>query len=380
LAAFIGGCGSAYGYAYVGFGELIAWIVGWDLLLEYTISVSAVSVGWSAYANDILRAFHLGLPTSLLQGPLRGGIINILAPFSIVVLAGLLMIGVKSSARFNNVMVSIKLAVLLLFIAVASQEVQVHYWSPFMPYGWAGVTEGAALIFFAYVGFDAVSTAAEEALNPARDLPIGILASLAICTVLYIVVSALLTGIVPYQSLNVASPMSHALLSLGYRFVAALVGVAALAGLTTVMLVLYYGVTRVFLAMSRDGLLPILFAKTHPVTGAPVRIIILCGLVMVLLAATMPINDLAELVNIGTLFAFIIVCSGVLYLRKTQPEAVRPFRTPYLPYVPILGIISCCYLIAHLPWVTILRFALWMGSGLLLYFVHSRHTSVLAHK
>jgi basic amino acid/polyamine antiporter, APA family len=380
LAASIGGCGSAYGYAYAGFGELIAWIVGWDLLLEYSISVSAVSVGWSSYFNDLLLAMKIHIPNYLLHGPIDGGSFNILAFSVIAALTILLILGVKSSTRFNNVMVTVKLVVILLFIAIASTEVKVENWSTFMPFGWAGVMKGAALIFFAYVGFDAVSTAAEEAINPQRDLPRGIIGSLLICTVLYIIVAGLLTAIAHYSSLNVASPISHSLLVLGYKTAAGLVGVGAIAGLTTVMLVLFYGLTRVFLAMSRDGLLPKIFARTNEHTKTPVRIILLCGILMSTLSAIIPISDLAELVNIGTLFAFIIVCSGVLYLHWTRPEMERPFKTPGMPYVPILGVLSCFYLIINLPWITMLRFLIWMVVGIIVYFIYSRRQSNLEHK
>ncbi|HBD7168251.1 TPA: amino acid permease [Legionella pneumophila] len=378
LAASIGGCGSAYGYAYAGFGELIAWIVGWDLLLEYSIAVSAVSIGWSGYANDFLMALKIFIPTHLLHGPADGGDLNILAILIIAVLTTLLIVGVKSSSRFNNIMVLVKLLVIFIFIAIAFGEVKVENWSSFMPYGWAGVMKGASIIFFAYVGFDAVSTAAEEAINPQRDLPIGIIASLAICTVIYILVSGLLTGIAHYTTLNVSSPISHVLLVLGYKTAAGLVGVGAIAGLTTVMLVLFYGLTRVFLAMSRDGLLPRFLSKTNEHTKTPIRIILLCGILMASLASVTPIGTLAELVNIGTLFAFIVVCGGVLYLRRTHPDMERPFKTPLMPYVPILGIISCFYLILNLPWVTILRFIIWMLVGIAVYFAFSRTNSALS--
>lgn len=380
LAASIGGCGSAYGYAYAGFGEFIAWVVGWDLLLEYAISVPAVSVGWSGYANDFLSALSIHIPNSLVHSPLNGGFFNGLALTIIVLLSILLVMGVKSSARFNNMMVAIKLLVILIFIIVASREVKLENWSIFMPYGWPGVIKGASLIFFSYIGFDAVSTAAEEAINPQKDLPIGIIGSLGICTVLYIIVSGLLTGIAHYSTLNVSSPISHALLVLGYKMTAGLIGVGAIAGLTTVMLVLFYGLSRVFLSMARDGLLPLFFSKINPYTQSPARIIILCGCIMAIIAAFIPIGDLAELVNIGTLFAFIIVCGGVLYLHYTKPEMNRPFKTPGMPYVPILGVISCLYLIMHLPWVTLIRFIVWMVIGLFIYFLFSRKNSVLAAK
>lgn len=377
LAAAIGGCGSAYSYAYAGFGELIAWVVGWDLLLEYAISVAAVAVGWSGYANNFLMSLNINLPDYLLKGPLTGGYVNILACAVILLLTGLLIWGVKSSTRFNNLMVLIKLLVIFVFIAVATTEINPANWSPFLPFGWSGVVSGASLIFFAYIGFDAVSTAAEEAINPQRDLPKGIIGSLIICTILYIVVAGLLTAIVHYSVLNVASPISYALLLLGHKAAAGLIGVGAIAGLTTVMLVLYYGLTRIVFALARDGLLPQVLASINSYTKTPVRIIIPCGLVMVCFAGIVPIGDLAELVNIGTLSAFIIVCAGVLYLRYTHPDMPRPFKTPGMPYVPILGIISCLYLIINLPWITIMRFAAWMAIGLVVYFVYSRTHSRL---
>jgi APA family basic amino acid/polyamine antiporter len=380
LAAMIGGCGSAYGYAYAGFGELFAWIVGWDLLLEYSIAVSAVSVGWSGYAKDILKALHIYLPQNFLTSPLNGGIMNIPALFIISTLTILLSFGIKSSARFNNVMVLVKLIVISLFIVVASTEFNPQYWTPFNPFGWQGVVEGASLIFFAYVGFDAVSTAAEEAKRPQTDLPIGIIASLVVCTVIYMIVAGLLTGIVPYTELNVSSPISHAMILLGHRFVAATIAVGAIAGLTTVMLVLFYGLSRVFFAMARDGLLPVYFAKTHPESKVPLRIIILCGLLMGTTAALIPIDDLAELVNIGTLFAFIIVCSGVIYLRYTHPDIPRPFKTPFMPYIPSFGIICCLYLIYNLPFVTLIRFIAWMVAGMLIYFFYGKNNSHLSVK
>lgn len=380
LAASVGGCGSAYGYAYAGFGELIAWIVGWDLLLEYSISVSAVSVGWSGYFNDFLHAIRLKLHPALLHGLGDGGIFNFSAFFVILFLAMLLIYGVKSSSRFNNFIVLVKLTVICIFIAIAVTEVKEQNWTPFMPFGWKGVIEGASLIFFAYIGFDAVSTAAEEAIKPQRDVPIGIIGSLLICTILYIIVSGLLTGIVPYYTLNQSSPISHVLLTLGYKIAAALVGIGAIAGLTTVMLVLFYGLSRIFLAMARDGLLPEFFSMVNPYTKTPIRIIIVSGLVMALLSALIPMHDLAELVNIGTLFAFITVCTGVIILRYTHPELPRPFKTPFMPIIPVLGILSCAYLIFHLPWVTMMRFIIWMVAGMLIYWFYGRFNSKLNKK
>jgi len=378
LAAMIGGCGSAYGYAYAGFGELLAWIVGWDLLLEYTVSVSAVSVGWSAYVGDVFSSLAVHFPKTLLHGPMDGGFVNLMALVIIALLTALLTLGMKGSKRFNHAMVAIKLCVIIAVIVVTAMAFKQENWVPFSPFGWTGVMQGASLIFFAYVGFDAVATTAEEVINPQRSLPIGIVGSLFICTAIYIIVSACLTGAVPYHLLNVASPISHALLLLGQPAVAGIVGVGAIAGLSTLMLVLFYGLSRVFFAMARDGLLPHYFAKVDPRTHTPVRIIVCCGMFMGLIAGWVPLGDLAELVNVGTLFAFAIVCTGVIVLRYTDPDTPRPFKTPGAPFVPFLGILSCLYLMVNLPWITLLRFIVWMAIGMIVYFMFSRKNSRLA--
>lgn len=378
LAASIGGCGSAYGYSYAGFGEIIAWLIGWDLILEYGVATPAVAIGWAGYVNNALTAVGIHLPPALLSAPDAGGIVNLPAALVILVLAVLLAIGVHTSARFNAAMVFVKLVAIAVFIGVAAFNVNPANWQPYMPFGWEGVMAGAALIFFAYIGFDAVSTAAEESVNPQRDLPIGILASLAICTVIYVVVSGLLTGIVPYTSLNVPSPVAQALLDLGHRLASALIAAGAIAGLTTVMLVLYYALTRIFLAMSRDGLLPPMFATVHPTTRTPVRIILVSGVLMAAVAGFLPIGAVAELVNIGTLAAFFLVCGGVIYLRYARPDLPRPFRTPWSPLIPLLGMLFCAYLMYSLPVVTWLRFFGWMLLGLVIYFLYGRRHSVLA--
>lgn len=377
LAAMIGGCGSAYGYAYAGLGEFIAWLIGWDLILEYGLATAAVAIGWSGYVNNALAAVGLPLPPALLTGPMEGGIINLPAFAIVVTLAALLAVGVRQSARFNAVMVLVKLVAITVFVGVAAFYVQPAHWQPFIPFGWEGVMSGAALIFFAYIGFDAVSTAAEEALRPQRDLPIGIIASLAVCTLIYIVVAGLLTGIVPYATLNVASPVADALLNLGHKWAAGLIAAGAIAGLTTVMLVLYYGLTRVFLAMSRDGLLPPVFSAINRQTHTPIRVILASGVLIALIAGFTPIGKVAELVNIGTLAAFTLVCGGVIVLRYTQPKLRRPFRTPFMPVVPLLGIGFCLYLMASLPAETWERFMIWMGLGMVIYFGYSRRHSAL---
>jgi len=381
LASTFGGCGSAYGYAYAGIGELVAWIIGWDLILEYGVSIPSVAIGWSGYVANALTALGIPLPTSLVHGPWETnapGILNFPAMAIIVLLAGLLSIGVRVSAQVNTVMVFVKLLTITVFIALAVGNVNLENWTPFMPNGWSGVTQGAAVVFFAYIGFDAVSTAAEETKNPSRDLPIGIIGSLAICTVIYIVVAALLTGIVPYQTLASPSPVADALLRIGYRWGSAMIATGAIAGLTTVMLVLYYGLTRIFLAMARDGLLPQMFAVIHPRSRTPVRVILVVGVLMALIAGFAPVERIIELVNIGTLAAFALVCTGVIILRRTQPDLPRPFRTPGNPVIPALGIAFCLYLMFSLPIMTWERFVVWLVIGLVVYFNYSRQHSTLA--
>ncbi len=380
LSASIGGCGSAYNYSYTGFGEIIAWIIGWDLILEYMIGISAVAIGWSGYVSDALRSSNITIPASILKSPYEGGIMNLIAAAIILFIAFVLSIGVKHSSRFNAVIVLIKLSVICAFIFIAAHHVQPHHWHPFLPFGWNGVMQGAALVFFAYIGFDSVSTAAEEAKNPQRDLPIGILASLAICTTLYLVVSALLVGIVSYKSLNVSSPVANALLQIGEPLAAGFIAVGAIAGLTSVMLVMYYGLSRVFLAISRDGLLPAFFARLHPRTKTPVSIIFLCGIVMALIAGFVPIKEAAELVNIGTLAAFALVCGGVIIIRFKHPDLHRPFKLPFFPLVPALGVFFCVYLMLQLPLHTWLRFGIWMAVGFVIYFMYGKRNSVLENK
>ncbi|MHB8347116.1 MAG: APC family permease [Acidiferrobacterales bacterium] len=377
LSSSIGGCGSAYGYAYAGLGELVAWIIGWDLILEYGVAVAVVAIGWSGYFNNALAAAGLHVPAALLTAPADGGIINLPAALIVLILSVLLAVGVRQSARFNAVMVLVKVVAIATFVGVAMFNVHPVNWHPFMPFGWKGVMGGAALIFFAYIGFDAVSTAAEEAVNPSRDLPIGILVSLAVCTVIYMVVAGLLTGIVPYGTLNVPSPVADSMLRLGYRWASAVVAAGAIAGLTTVMLVLYYGLTRIFLSMSRDGLLPPVFSAINARTRTPLRVIVASGLLIASIAGFTPIGDVAELVNIGTLSAFVLVCFGVIVLRRTRPDLKRPFRTPWSPVIPLLGIVFCLYLMASLPLITWLRFVIWLAIGLAIYFGYSRNHSAL---
>ncbi len=377
LASSVGGTGSAYGYAYAGFGEFIAWLIGWNLLLEYIIAVSTVAIGWSGYVNNLLVSMHIALPSALVNDPFEGGIINLLAILIVTAISVLLSIGIKHSARFNAVIVIIKLITIAVFIAAAISHVNFKNWESFSPFGWSGVMGGAALVFFAYIGFDALSTAVEETINPKRDIPIGIISSLVICTLIYIVVSALLTLITPYYNLNVQSPVADALLQLGNNGAAGVVAAGAIAGLTTVMLVMYYGLTRIVLAMSRDGLLPTSIATVNSTTHTPIRIIIILGIFIALIAGLSPIGRAAELVNIGTLAAFTFVCAGVIVLRITHPDLPRPFKTPFSPFIPVAGILSCLYLMISLPAVTWWRFIIWTLLGLIIYFVYGYKHSLI---
>jgi APA family basic amino acid/polyamine antiporter len=381
LASSIGGCGSAYGYSFAGLGELIAWIIGWDLLLEYSLVASTVAIGWSGYVNNALTAMGLPLPESLTVNPFEGGIVDLPAVLIVAFISILLIIGVKESVKVNRILVFVKLTAIAIFIGIAIFHFNpAQNWRPFLPFGWEGVMGGAAIMFFAYIGFDAVSTAAEEAVNPQRDLPKGIIYSLVICTLLYMVVAGLLTGIMPYTQLNVSSPIAYSLLTLGYKFGGAVVSIGAIFGLTTVVLVFCYGLTRIFLAMSRDGLLPPVLAQVNKKRQTPVRIIVFSGVVIAIIAGFTPINEVASLANIGTLAAFTVVCLGVIILRYTKPDMPRPFKTPFSPLIPILGVLFCLYLMSNLSALAWQAFAIWTIVGLIIYFSYGRHNSILAKK
>ena len=377
LATSIGGCGSAYNYVYTGFGELFAWIIGWDLLFEYALSISSVAIGWSGYVNDALLALNFHLPQALIKNPTEGGIVNLPAILIIITLAFLLCAGIRHSTRVNSIIVIVKLITIGIFIAIASQHVNPSNWHPYFPFGWSGVMQGAALVFFAYIGFDSLSTAAEETMNPQRNLPIGIITSVVVCGSIYVLVAVLLTGIVPYTALNVKSPVAEALLILGYKFGAGIISIGAIAGLTTVMLVMFYGLSRICLAIARDGLLPSIFAKIHPKRKTPSTIILLCTLVIAPIAGFMPLSEAVSLVNIGTLLAFTLVCMGVIWLRKTNPNMARPFKLPLNPLFPLLGIFFCVYLMLNLSFVTWIRFFAWLVIGLVIYFCYSYKHSKL---
>ncbi|MBI4553367.1 MAG: amino acid permease [Candidatus Latescibacteria bacterium] len=394
LASMIPIAGSAYTYSYATLGELIAWIIGWDLVLEYAVGNVAVAIGWSGYFVVLLEGFGITIPpwlTTEYQAGLANPailsaaprlfgfpvLVNLPAAFSVAAITIILVIGIKESARFNTVMVAIKLVILLMFIGVGVSYVRPEHWHPFMPNGWAGVQAGAAIAFFSYIGFDAVSTAAEEVKNPSRDLPIGMIGSLVICTILYIVVAAVLTGLVPYTQLNTADPLTTALQVLHIDWAVGLVAFGAVIATTAVLLVFQLGQARICYSMARDGLLPKVFMRLHPTFKTPHVSTILIGIFVALPSAFFGIAEVVELTNIGTLFAFILVCIGVIVLRRKDPDRPRPFRCPLVPAVPIIGIGFCLYLMLGLPRITWERFGIWLVVGLLLYFLYGRKRSAL---
>jgi len=398
LAAMIPVSGSSYTYTYATLGELFAWIIGWDLVLEYAMGAATVAVGWSGYIVSLLRNVGIEVPPALAAAPgtvitlpdggTVSGIVNFPAALIVVLLTTLLVLGTKESARLNNVMVAVKLFVVVAFIGLGAAYVNPAHWHPFIPantgefghYGWSGVLRGSAVVFFAFIGFDAVSTAAQEAKQPQRDMPIGILGSLVVCTVLYIAVAAVLTGLVAYTDLNVADPIAKGVDAIGLTWFSILIKIGALTGLTTVILVLLYGQSRIFYTMSHDGLLPGLFAYIHPRLQTPYRSQMLIGGIVAVVAALTPIHVLGEMVSIGTLFAFVLVCGSVIYLRRTEGRVHRPFRVPAVPVVPILGILFCLLLMVALPLITWVRLVVWLGIGLAIYFSYGRTHSVLRHR
>jgi APA family basic amino acid/polyamine antiporter len=374
--------GSIYTYSYAVLGELAAWMIGWDLLLEYGLATSAVSVGWSGYFQSLIGGFGLEIPKALSAAPgaLPGvsTIMNLPALLIMLVLTAMLSWGVRESARVNNVMVVVKIAVVLLFILVGMKHVTPANWQPFMPFGMSGVMSAAAVVFFAFIGFDAVTSAAEEVKNPKRDLPIGIIGSLTICTILYVIVSAIMTGIVPFRMFEgFDHPVSLALQHAGENWFAGFVDLGAILGMSTVILVMAYGQTRIVYAMSRDGLLPARLSTVHPKFGTPFFATWVVGIVFGLTAAFVPLNVLAELVNIGTLAAFCMVSIAVIVLRKKRPELKRAFRCPGVPLVPAIAIVFCLTLMSFLSAVTWIAFGIWLAIGLLVYFGYARSRSLL---
>lgn len=383
LAAMIPVAGSAYTYSYATLGEIVAWIIGWDLILEYAVSNSAVAVGFSGYFNEFLQIFGLKLPESLSQpifdaaGSYTGALFNLPAFLIVLLLTLMLVQGIRESARANNVLVAIKVAVILLFVIGAAKYVSLDHLRPFAPHGAQGVLTGAALVFFAYIGFDSVSTVAEECRNPQRDMPIGIIGTLIVCLLLYVAVAVVLTGIVPYTQIDPRAPVASALKQLGLNWLEFWVTLGALLGMVSSLLVYQLGQARIWFAMSRDRLLPEVFSRVHPRHQTPHVSTWVAGFVVALPAGLWDIGELAELSNIGTLFAFSLVCAGVWVLRRRRPELARPFRVPWMPVIPLAGILSCVILMSSLPLVTWVRFLVWLVIGLVIYMGYSRKRSEL---
>ena len=388
FASMIPISGSAYTYAYATLGEIFAWMIGWDLILEYAVGSMTVAVGWSGYFQRILAGFGVSLPAWMTAAPatgVEGALMNLPAMLIVLLITALLVIGVRESARFNAAMVTVKLIAILFFIVVGAGYVKPENWSPFMPYGVQGIAAAAAVVFFAYIGFDAVSTTAEEAKNPQRDLPIGIIASLIICTALYLAVAGILTGIIPVvqykadaQFLN--APVGYALAVINQDWAAGLVSAGAVAGITSVLLVMLMSQPRIFFAMSRDRLLPAGVSKVHPKFRTPYITTMITGVVVSIVAGFTPIQVLGEMTSIGTLFAFVVVCFAVLILRARRPDHPRPFKVPFGPIFPVLGVISCVYLMVNLTVMTWVRFLVWLDFGMIIYWFYGRTHSPLVNQ
>jgi APA family basic amino acid/polyamine antiporter len=420
FASMVPVSGSAYTYAYATLGELIAWIIGWDLIIEYAIGNVAVAISWSGYFQELLRGFGMQVPSwlgtdyrtalqaasAVMDAQAAGGaaavealgsslvraasalhdaphvlgvpiIFNLPAFLIVGLVTWVLVRGVSESAWFNSAMVVLKLVIVGFFLIVGAFYVKPENWTPFAPNGFKGITSAAAIIFFAYIGFDAVSTAAEETRNPQKDMPIGIIASLVICTIIYIAVALVLTGMLPYKQLDTAEPLATAFSGLGMHWTAGIISLGAVFATTSVLVVFQMGQPRIFFSMARDGLLPPWAARVHPRYRTPHVTTILTGAFVAGFAAIANIDEIVQLTNIGTLFAFVLVALGVIILRRTNPDAPRPFRTPFVPWVPVLAILFCGYLMFELPLMTWVRFVLWLAAGLVIYFAYGMHHSEL---
>jgi APA family basic amino acid/polyamine antiporter len=421
FAAMVPVSGSAYTYAYATLGELVAWIIGWDLIIEYAVGNVAVAISWSGYFQELLRGFDIHFPlwlgidyrsaaqaarqvaeaqaanvdlttlgvsveraaSALSAAPVVAGtpiVFNLPAFLIVMLVTWVLVIGISESAWLNTSMVVLKLAIIGFFLVVGLFYVRPENWTPFAPNGWTGISGAAAIIFFAYIGFDAVSTAAEETRNPQRDMPIGMIASLVVCTLIYIAVAIVLTGLLPWHQLATAEPLATAFSALGLNWAAAIISLGAVFATTSVLVVFQLGQPRIFFSMARDGLLPAWAAKVHPRYRTPHVTTIVTGIAVALFAGLANINEVVELTNIGTLFAFVLVAAGILVLRRTAPEQHRPFTTPLVPFVPIAAILSCGYLMFQLPLVTWIRFVIWLAIGLVFYLSYGMSHSKLRRR
>jgi APA family basic amino acid/polyamine antiporter len=393
MASMIPIAGSAYTYSYATLGEFVAWIIGWDLILEYALGAATVSVGWAGLVMSFLAQFGIGIPPQWTIGPFQTatladgtvvqGIFNLPAFLIVLVVTAILIVGVRESANVNSIIVMTKVGVVITLIILGARYIVPANWSPFIPantgnfgeFGWSGILTGAGKIFFAYIGFDAVSTAAQEAKNPQRDVPRGILGSLVACTILYVLFAAVLTGVVHYSELNTPAPVASLVDKMQMPIMGQAMKLGAIAGLTSVMLVMLYSQARIFWIMSTDGLLPKAFSTLHPKFRTPYLSSAVTGIIVAITGGVFPIGTLGDMVSIGTLFAFVLVCAGVLVLRKTKPDLKRPFRTPFVPVVPVLGMLSCLGLMSGLGLHTWERLLIWLAIGLVIYFAYGRFHS-----
>ena len=380
LATMFPVAGSTYSYTYVAFGEIVAWLIGWNLILEYTVVAAAIASGWSSTLVGIFEAYNIHLPAMLIKSPLAGGIVDLPAILVVAFLTWLLYIGVSESAKVNNIIVIIKVSVILVFIAIGATHINPVNYHPFAPYGTKGIMSAAAIIFFAYIGFDAVSTAAEETVNPKRDIPLGLTICMIVIIILYISVSLVLTGMVPYKEIDVNNALPASLARIGINWGSALVGVGAVVGMISSLLVTIYGQVRIFMVMARDGLIPKSFATISQKHGTPAKCTIITGALTAAIGGFLPLTVLMDLCNIGTLSAFVVVSIGVIVLRKTMPNVERKFKCPGVPFTPILTVFFCFYLMYSLPGVTWIRFAIWTIVGIAIYFLYGmRHSTLNKH-